>query len=897
MRCIYLVLFLLVSSGVFGQNLPQELKGEILNVDGIGIQNCTVKVSGLKSGLIYSYFSCGEKNTFTVKMNVEKTDSLVIEVSHISYMTLSRIHNPGDNNNRKISFILRPKANNLNPVEIEAPSTWVRGDTTYHKVDAFREGDEKKLKDLLLKLPNFSLSNEGKILYKQQTIEKITIDGEELFSDKVELMVNNFPVHILNTIQAIENQSSQKLLKGLTGERKIFLNLQLNNDAKLRAAFGDGELGIGNERRYNVAPVVFSMYGLLKLGFIGSWNSIGDGVGILEERELKNEDEIAGSKLLMSNFPLTLINNFENRWYIKNQQWDNRLQLNSRVSKAVKTNTEVAYVKDRQVQNTYFNSSIYHDNVYEDRIDSNFSLYKPRVFTLKQTFDILPDSTAEIKIVGSVFKDNSKGTRNSVYHGFGISNPLNEATDNDWTSLNLSAIYTKRRSATTAEKWFFAANQQFLKQYGTGASLDFAKILDAEAGYDNLNNNLHSRSLRVSAGWSTLYRNPGGRITNLGISLAYLKLHLENMTALNNSSAVSASYYPIFLNNLGNFSVKSATVNYTKAMKFVFREPFLFKADLGLSNTSVEEHNNLNNFTNMIIKTAVTHNHKFFDRFSGRANASFSQQPLEPDRLYGGYYPSSLTSFKQNKGVSTPLKKLHFDYNIGWEWPNDLSTSSIGIFSDIRLNNMLSSNSYNSFFLYTTHSIVNNGTRNISFYISSQVPSLLLNALINVDVSHSLTDGLLRYNNEVLTSDYSYFSANLSIKKNWNKRYFIKFNSLFSTFNTKVPVSLKGGISSKVSGLRTTFYQRLVLSKQLNIISNVSVFQNNLFTPNKADFLLADIECSYKLKNKPVFFTIRAENLTDEHNFFMFSNSTLSQSFSAIPLIRRNYYLSARYNF
>src|SRR5690606_25866976 len=116
----------------------------------------------------------------------------------------------------------------LNEVEIKAPPIWKRGDTTFYEVEAFKDGDEKKLKDILLKMPDFKEDEHGNILFKKKVIEKITIDGEAIFSDKTKLLMDNFPVHVLETIQAIENQSNQRLLKGLSNENKVFLNLGLD---------------------------------------------------------------------------------------------------------------------------------------------------------------------------------------------------------------------------------------------------------------------------------------------------------------------------------------------------------------------------------------------------------------------------------------------------------------------------------------------------------------------------------------------------------------------------------------------------------------------------------------------------------------------------------------------
>lgn len=205
--------------------------------------------------------------------------------------------------------------------------------------------------------------------------------------------------------------------------------------------------------------------------------------------------------------------------------------------------------------------------------------------------------------------------------------------------------------------------------------------------------------------------------------------------------------------------------------------------------------------------------------------------------------------------------------------------------------------SYNSFFQYQNNIIVNDATASTTLYFSHQIPSLFLNALVDFGVTYNLTSGLQKFNEEVLKTKYSFFNANISIKRNWNKRYFVRLNSTFGNYINKFPLAIQGSAANRVSNFKMAFYQRMVLNKQWNIISNMNFFQNNLFTPNKANFLIADIECNYKFKTKPLFLSLRVDNLTDEKNFYTFSNSIFSQSFGTIPLIRRNFYASVRYNF
>ena len=322
----------------YSQNQLLIIKGNITDSLDNPIISSFVKVTNDKN-LILAYWNTGNTNSFELKLNPPYPDSVDIIFSNFTYHTQTiNVRIKSSDTILYINPKLKKKINELSEVKVTAPPVWVRGDTTFYSANYFKEGNEKKLKDLLEKIPDFEF-NEGMLYYKKLLIEKVTLDGEELFSDKINLIIENLPVHVLETIQAIENQSSNKKLNGLDNSKKVFLNIGLNK-AKLQFAFGDVELGAGTNKRYSISPVLFSLYGKFKLGFIGNTNSVGKSVSTAQFNEVKNEFEAQNSSQLMNNYLLRLINNLDNKWYIKNRLFDNRFQLNTPISKKIKSKTE-----------------------------------------------------------------------------------------------------------------------------------------------------------------------------------------------------------------------------------------------------------------------------------------------------------------------------------------------------------------------------------------------------------------------------------------------------------------------------------------------------------------------------------------------------------------------------
>lgn len=147
MKYFYALLLSIISFFSFAQTNPFFVKGQIINEQGVGLENCTVKIEDL-NGVIYWYTSIGEKNVFNAKLSYQLPECIKISVSHVAYQTKT-FFRPTSKGNISLEVVMALKSNNLEVVEVKAPKRWVRGDTTFYRVDAYKEGDEKKLKDIL----------------------------------------------------------------------------------------------------------------------------------------------------------------------------------------------------------------------------------------------------------------------------------------------------------------------------------------------------------------------------------------------------------------------------------------------------------------------------------------------------------------------------------------------------------------------------------------------------------------------------------------------------------------------------------------------------------------------------------------------------------------------------
>ena len=878
-----------------GQVHSVNIHGEVTGQDGVGITGCYIKISSKTRSLIYSYTNTADKNIFDAKVSAIYPDTLAVTISHIGYadtILLRPVIQKGQS--VFLSVLLKVKVHTLNGITIKSPPVWRRGDTTFYSAKSFAEGSEKKLKDLLEKIPDFTITEDGQLRYKNKIIEKIMVDGEELFSDKINLMLNNFPAHLLKTIQAIQNQSNNKLLKGLAGDGKVVLNLGLDN-AKLKAIFGDGEAGAGTASKYSLNPVLFSILGKIKGGFIGNWNNIGNGIGWQQKYEIKNEPERLAENWLQNNlYPQTILG-FENRWYINNGQWDNRLQLNTPIIKRIKSQTEIDFLKDRQLQNSYTSSSYFDGNNFYLRNDSNHINYKPSLLKIRQTLSILIDTLKELKIITEYFNDRTKGNQDAVYNQNGSTSYLNNSLFNNWQSFGIKAVYTHRISVSKALESFFQFNHQSQKQTGLGFSPNWQAIYNLSNTKYTVQHQLAANSITILNAGYKQFRNEKKGLNEFGVYYDLITAKLQNTMFLNDVDGQLPKIAPAEFNNHGNYVVNKIRGNASKKIKFNRYSNLSLNSNYGFSAVSLAENNSRSSFITPEYDLKLN-----YIPFTGKAipflDAFFVQQQLMPYQLHQYERPTSSNAYKQYSNIKLPLRHYELSYSQRWNWPHNFSSSNISLTYFRYLTSPAYLNAINNFVQTVKDSIVNKPTGYFNITAINEIPSVFFNALIHIQMGYTSSSSLFVSAAQMLTLKAQSSFFNLSIRKNWKRKYFIDLKSNLN-FNTyKLSASLAGSISPKVLNLKNSITQRFWLNKQVNILINTGYFSHNLFTHKNASFTFLDTECNLKLKKMPIAFTLRGENLSNEKYYYSNNNEISIQSFYRIPLIKRRIFLSMQYD-
>ncbi|WP_392345756.1 TonB-dependent receptor [uncultured Polaribacter sp.] len=235
---------------------------------------------------IASYGFTDAKGNF--KLDLKKNTVYNIKISYIGFKEISAFLKTKTTNMNKDYTMLEDSM--LDGIEIisKMPIT-IKGDTIIYNADSFKNGSERKLKDVLAKLPGVEINDDGQIEVEGKAVEKIMIDGKEFFSGDTKLATENIPSNAVDKIQVLRNYSNVSQLSGVQNNQdRVAINIKLK-EGKKNFWFGDIIAGAGNSADtslYLFQPKLFYYTPKYTINVIGDVNNLGDVV--LSRRDLRS---------------------------------------------------------------------------------------------------------------------------------------------------------------------------------------------------------------------------------------------------------------------------------------------------------------------------------------------------------------------------------------------------------------------------------------------------------------------------------------------------------------------------------------------------------------------------------------------------------------------------------
>ena len=249
------------------------MEGTVKDTAGAVLPYANIKIECIdKEGK--PHFGITDEKGF-YRFNLPDTCRYRLVFSYLGYRKDTVSIEPGKSIVRK-DAVLVPVPENLNDVviEIEMPVR-VKEDTVVYKAEAFTTGDERKLKDVLKKLPGVEVEKNGQIKVMGKTVNKVMIEGKDFFGGGTKLAVENIPADVIDKIEAIDDYHSVPFMKGVEDKNRLILNIRLKK-GKEKFMFGDITAGAGIKEKYVVKPSVFYYSPEQQFHLLGNINNTGE---------------------------------------------------------------------------------------------------------------------------------------------------------------------------------------------------------------------------------------------------------------------------------------------------------------------------------------------------------------------------------------------------------------------------------------------------------------------------------------------------------------------------------------------------------------------------------------------------------------------------------------------
>ena len=266
-----LIFFLLLSLTSYGQ---VKLEGIVKDSLKVPLESASLVAIDQKTNNLESYVLTDIKGKY--KLNLKNNSNYKIQVSYIGLRTINETLDTKEADILK-DFVLRSDIA-LDEVIVKMPVV-VRGDTLIYDADSFKNGSERKLEDIIDKLPGVEINESGQIEVEGKVVNKLMVNGKDFFDGDTKIGTKNIPSSAVDKIQVLRNYAEVGQLSGVRNNQNNFaINIKLKQ-GKESFWFGNVTAGAGDspdEKLYLVQPKLFYYNPKYSINFISDLNNIGE---------------------------------------------------------------------------------------------------------------------------------------------------------------------------------------------------------------------------------------------------------------------------------------------------------------------------------------------------------------------------------------------------------------------------------------------------------------------------------------------------------------------------------------------------------------------------------------------------------------------------------------------
>lgn len=271
MKGILNLIFLLLAFSAGAQSITMQ--GYVRDSVGNPLEMASVMATNEVTGKTDSYNITNSKGHFILRLSAN-----TVYTVQVSYVGFKQQHIAITTCITDIvQQIVLEQGVELDNLEIvrEMPVS-IKGDTILYNSDSFTNGTERKLEDILKKLPGIEVNSDGQITAEGKTISKLMVDDKDFFDGDTKLGVKNIPADAVDKIEVLRNYSEVGQLKGVQDNQdNVAMNIKLKQGKK-NFWFGDISAEAGPDERFAFNPKLFYYNPSYSVNILGNINNTGE---------------------------------------------------------------------------------------------------------------------------------------------------------------------------------------------------------------------------------------------------------------------------------------------------------------------------------------------------------------------------------------------------------------------------------------------------------------------------------------------------------------------------------------------------------------------------------------------------------------------------------------------
>lgn len=872
-KFVLLIWSLLNVSIFFAQDA--RVTGKISNIDNVAVENASIVLYINEAIKGYTYSNNLGEYTVNIK-KIKSNDTLKITVNSLGYKNLTQIFLYNQEKEIIRDFVLEEKVEELNEVVLEAwEKIKVEKDTITFRAASYTDGSEQVVEDLLKNLPGVEILNNGNIKVNGRFIDKLLIEGDDLFDEKYKLLSKNLDAKNISEVQILNNFEENPVLRSFQESDKVALNLKLKEDKK-NVWFGNMGLGLGTDKRYRGSGNVGLLKKKVKLFNLTSLNNTqkltapqirGGGVNISGFQTKRKIEKINNEPVNIDNLSSS---NFSQNEDVFNDSFLNSLSFVTNLSKDTKLRSLSYYAQDRiKKQNSV---------LVQYFTPGTIEYFEQRSIDLK---DILFGTELEIKHY----------SKNGTYLTYDLSLESNPAKKNGHILSNNNQVIQTQNDT----------KHNLLNHLNITKKLDHNKLLSIYA-YHGRNNTRQDYTLvpnvfDINTGeedsLSTVEQNSGSPLSYTGLVAEMIAKYKKSELGLELSGNFDDDDIEstLFIDNAPPIDSLSNNTNYKKlrleaTLKHVYNisEVLKFKSSVRVSQNRLDLNGNKQRFLFINPKIGLNYKQKGIGVLG--INYSYANNLPNIQYLNENYILRNYRTFSRGLNSIVPSK----NHNIGLLYTFKSYKKLLLVnsffqysFSNINYGSESFVNEFSSFNRYT---ILDGGDfLNFNLGISTYLKNLPIS--VKLGTQQSLSNNNVSLNNTFgrvknYSSNYR-FQGTTYLNIPLNFKFHAQYNYSQGEFN---------GQKNSNGYIQASLTSTLELSKRLSVRAS-----NNYYSINPNNFFFTDIEINLNPEKSRWSYRLVGSNLSNLSRFSNIYITDYQSSESSFDIVPRYILLDLKYRF